>query len=58
MTQVYKENDQNKENKITIAVQNFENIKMKPDETKNKFDERFNRIFIELDALEKEYSNR
>ncbi|XP_073138839.1 uncharacterized protein [Henckelia pumila] len=58
LTQLCEENDQTKENKLMVAIQKFDNIKMKPGETMNEFDERFSSIMIELNALGKSYSNR
>ncbi|XP_073138611.1 uncharacterized protein [Henckelia pumila] len=58
LTQLCEENDQTKENKLMVAIQKFDNIKMKPREIMNEFDERFNSIMIELNVLGKSYSNR
>ncbi|XP_073120305.1 uncharacterized protein [Henckelia pumila] len=57
LTQLCEGNDQTKENKLMVAIQNFDNIKMKPRETMNEFDERFSSIMIELNALGKSYSS-
>ncbi|KZV44917.1 hypothetical protein F511_06539 [Dorcoceras hygrometricum] len=45
-----------KENKLTIAIQKFYLIKMKPDETMVEFYERFSSIVIKLTTLGKEYT--
>ncbi|XP_073119700.1 uncharacterized protein [Henckelia pumila] len=58
LTQLCEENDQTKENKLMVVIQKFDNIKMKSGETMNEFDERFNNIMIELNALGKSYRNR
>ncbi|XP_073137677.1 uncharacterized protein [Henckelia pumila] len=58
LTQLCEGNDQTKENKLMVAIQKFDNIKMKTGETMNEFDERFSSIMIELNALGKSYSNR
>ncbi|XP_073016746.1 uncharacterized protein [Primulina eburnea] len=58
LTQLCEGNDQTKENKLTVAIQKFDNAKMKPGETLAEFDERFSSIIIELTSLGKEYSNR
>ncbi|XP_075494768.1 uncharacterized protein LOC142532335 [Primulina tabacum] len=50
--------DNAKENKLTVAIQKFDNAKMKPRETLVEFDERFSGIIIELISLGKDYSNR
>ncbi|KAL8473337.1 hypothetical protein ACS0TY_030241 [Phlomoides rotata] len=50
--------DQIKENKLMIAVQKFENFKMKPGETLEKFDSRFIEILNEMESLGKDYSQR
>ncbi|XP_073057207.1 uncharacterized protein [Primulina eburnea] len=58
LTQLCEGNDQTKENKLTVAIQKFDNAKMKPGETLAEFDERFSNVIIELTSLGKEYSNR
>ncbi|XP_073049448.1 uncharacterized protein [Primulina eburnea] len=58
LTQLCEGNDQTKENKLTVAIQKFDNAKMKPGENLAEFDERFSSIVIELTSLGKEYSNR
>ncbi|XP_073126225.1 uncharacterized protein [Henckelia pumila] len=58
LTQPCEGNDQTKENKLTVAIQMFDNAKMKPGETMAEFDERFNNIVCEIIALGKIYINR
>ncbi|KZV19394.1 hypothetical protein F511_04255 [Dorcoceras hygrometricum] len=58
MTQICEGNDETKENKLTVAQQKYESIKMKDGETIKEFDERFSAVFIELTSLGKVYSNR
>ncbi|KZV39508.1 hypothetical protein F511_35680 [Dorcoceras hygrometricum] len=58
LTQNCEGNDETKENKITVAQQKYESIKMKEGETMAEFDERFSAVVIELTSLSKEYSNR
>ncbi|KZV47709.1 hypothetical protein F511_19422 [Dorcoceras hygrometricum] len=58
MTQICKGNDETKENKLTVAQQKYESIKMKDGETMTEFDKRFSAVVIELTSLGKEYSNR
>ncbi|XP_073151880.1 uncharacterized protein [Henckelia pumila] len=58
LTQLYEGNDQTKENKLTVAIQKFDNAKMKPGETMAEFDERFSNIICELISLGKIYINR
>ncbi|XP_075489525.1 uncharacterized protein LOC142528370 [Primulina tabacum] len=58
LTQLCEGNDQAKENNLTVAIQKFDNAKMKPGETLAEFDERFSGIIIELISLGKDYSNR
>ncbi|XP_073049457.1 uncharacterized protein [Primulina eburnea] len=58
LTQLCESNDQTKENKLIVAIQKFDNAKMKPGETLVEFDERFSSIIIKLIYLGKEYSNR
>ncbi|KZV39395.1 hypothetical protein F511_42680 [Dorcoceras hygrometricum] len=58
LTQICEGNDETKENKLTVAQQNYESIKMKDGETMTEFDERFSAVVIELTSLGKEYSNR
>ncbi|XP_073138998.1 uncharacterized protein [Henckelia pumila] len=56
--QLCEENEQTKENKLSVATQKFDNIIMKPGESMTEFDERVSSIFIELNALGKTYPNR
>ncbi|KZV44161.1 hypothetical protein F511_13084 [Dorcoceras hygrometricum] len=56
--QIYEGNDDTKENKLTVAQQKYESIKMREGETMTEFDERFSAVVIELTSLGKEYSNR
>ncbi|KZV35673.1 hypothetical protein F511_44703 [Dorcoceras hygrometricum] len=58
LTQICEGNDETKENKLTVAQQKYESIKMKDGETMAEFDERFSAVVIELTSLGKEYSNR
>ncbi|KZV39569.1 hypothetical protein F511_10822 [Dorcoceras hygrometricum] len=58
LTQICEGNDETKENKMTVAQQKYESIKMKDGETMTEFDERFSAIVIELKSLGKEYSNK
>ncbi|KZV49921.1 hypothetical protein F511_31553 [Dorcoceras hygrometricum] len=58
LTQICEGNDETKENKLTVAQQKYEAIKMKDGETMAEFDERFSVVVIELNSLGKEYSNR
>ncbi|XP_073152855.1 uncharacterized protein [Henckelia pumila] len=58
LTQLCEGNDQTKENKLTVAIQKFENAKMKAGETVAEFDERFSNIVCELISLVKIYTNR
>ncbi|XP_075473953.1 uncharacterized protein LOC142505012 [Primulina tabacum] len=58
LIQICEKNEQTKENKLSVAMQNFENLKMKAGETLREFDERFNSLVNELAALGKELGNR
>ncbi|KZV17316.1 hypothetical protein F511_03927 [Dorcoceras hygrometricum] len=58
LTQICEGSDETKENKLTVAQQKFESIKMNDGETMIEFDERFSAVVIELNSLGKEYSNR
>ncbi|KZV57775.1 hypothetical protein F511_13320 [Dorcoceras hygrometricum] len=58
LVQICEGSDETKENKLTVAQQKYEAIKMKDGETMADFDERFCAIIIELNSLGKEYSNR
>ncbi|XP_075504387.1 uncharacterized protein LOC142541814 [Primulina tabacum] len=57
LTQLCEGNDQTKENKLTVAIQKFDNEKMKQGETLAEFDERFRSIIVEIILLGKDYSN-
>ncbi|XP_073121990.1 uncharacterized protein [Henckelia pumila] len=57
LTQLCEGNDQTKKNKLSVAIQMFDNAKMKPGETMTEFDERFSTIICELIALGKTYTN-
>ncbi|KZV37857.1 hypothetical protein F511_24579, partial [Dorcoceras hygrometricum] len=58
LIQICEGNEQTKENKLTVALQKFESMKMRPSETMLEFDERFNSVVIELARLGKEYTSR
>ncbi|KZV26668.1 hypothetical protein F511_34430 [Dorcoceras hygrometricum] len=58
LIQIYEGNDETKENKLTVAQQKYESIKMKDGETMEEFDERFSAVVKELTSLGKEYVNR
>ncbi|KZV35989.1 hypothetical protein F511_34352 [Dorcoceras hygrometricum] len=58
LIQICEGNDETKENKLTVAQQKYESIKMRKGETMTEFDERFSVVVIELTSLGKEYSNR
>ncbi|KZV39300.1 hypothetical protein F511_18358 [Dorcoceras hygrometricum] len=58
LIQICEGNEETKENKLTIALQKFESMKMKSGETMTEFVERFSSVVIELTRLGKEYSNR
>ncbi|XP_073300264.1 uncharacterized protein [Primulina huaijiensis] len=51
-------NEQTKENKLSVAVQKFDNIKMKIGESMHDYDERISGIINELNALGNVYSNK
>ncbi|XP_073045958.1 uncharacterized protein [Primulina eburnea] len=55
---LYERNEQTKENKLSVDVQKFDNIKMKVGEFMNEYDERVSGIINELNALGKVYSNK
>ncbi|XP_075479302.1 uncharacterized protein LOC142520185 [Primulina tabacum] len=55
--QLCEDNEQTKENKLSVAVQKFDNIKIKTGESVNEYDERVSSIINELNALGKVYSN-
>ncbi|XP_073154113.1 uncharacterized protein [Henckelia pumila] len=58
LIQLCEGNEQTKENKLFVATQKFDNIRMKPEESMTEFDERVSSIVIELNALGKTYPNR
>ncbi|XP_073037017.1 uncharacterized protein [Primulina eburnea] len=58
LIQMYEENEQTKENKLSVAVQKFDNIKMKAGEFMHDYDERISCIVNELNAFGKVYSNK
>ncbi|XP_075489479.1 uncharacterized protein LOC142528321 [Primulina tabacum] len=58
LIQICEENEQTKENKLSVVMQKFENLKMKAGETLSEFYERFSSLVNELAALGKEYGNR
>ncbi|XP_073133380.1 uncharacterized protein [Henckelia pumila] len=58
LIQLCEGNEQTKENKLSVATQKFDNIKMKPGESMTEFDERVSSIVIELNGLRKTYPNR
>ncbi|KZV17473.1 hypothetical protein F511_41923 [Dorcoceras hygrometricum] len=58
LVQIFEGNDETKENKLTVAQQKYEAIKMKDGETMAEFDESFSAVVIELNSLGKEYNNR
>ncbi|XP_073123248.1 uncharacterized protein [Henckelia pumila] len=58
LIQLCEGNEQTKENKLSIATQKFDNVKMKTGETTTDFNERVSSIVIELEALGKVYPTR
>ncbi|KZV32098.1 hypothetical protein F511_25222, partial [Dorcoceras hygrometricum] len=58
LTQICEGSEETKENKLIVALQKFELIKMKSKDTMAEFDERFSSLVIELARLNKTYSNR
>ncbi|XP_073138732.1 uncharacterized protein [Henckelia pumila] len=58
LIQLCEGNEQTKENKLSVATQKFDNIKMRPGESMTEFDERVSIIVIELNGLGKTYPNR
>ncbi|XP_073020869.1 uncharacterized protein [Primulina eburnea] len=58
LIQICEGNEETKENKLSVAMQKFENMKMKAGETMNEFDERFSSLVNELTALGKDFGNR
>ncbi|XP_073137636.1 uncharacterized protein [Henckelia pumila] len=57
LIQLCEGNEQAKENKLSVATQKFDNIKMKPGESMTEFDERVSSIVIEHNGLGKTYPN-
>ncbi|KZV15702.1 hypothetical protein F511_34156 [Dorcoceras hygrometricum] len=53
LTQICEGNDETQENKLTVAQQKYESIKMREGETMIEFDERFSSVITELTSLEK-----
>ncbi|KZV42872.1 hypothetical protein F511_17476, partial [Dorcoceras hygrometricum] len=58
LTQICEGNEETKLNKLIMALQKFELIRMKPEETMGEFDERLSSLVIKMTRLGKEYSNR
>ncbi|XP_073133744.1 uncharacterized protein [Henckelia pumila] len=58
LIQLCEGNEQKKENKLSVATQKFDNIKIKSGESMTEFDERVSSIEIVLNALRKTYPNR
>ncbi|KZV24802.1 hypothetical protein F511_21012 [Dorcoceras hygrometricum] len=58
LIQICEGNDETKENKLTVAQQKYESMKMRDGETMEEFDEHFSAVVIELTSLGKEYNNR
>ncbi|XP_073121260.1 uncharacterized protein [Henckelia pumila] len=58
LIQLCEGNEQTKENKLSVATQKFDNIRMKSGESMTEFDERVSSIVIELNGLGKTYPNR
>ncbi|XP_073045982.1 uncharacterized protein [Primulina eburnea] len=58
LIQLCEGNEQTKENKLSVAVQKFDNIKMKKGDSMTEYDERVSDIINELNALGKVYSNK
>ncbi|MDQ9783032.1 hypothetical protein, partial [Serratia marcescens] len=50
-------NEQTKENKLLVASQKYEQIKLLPGETINEFDQRFTSVLNELINLGKTFDN-
>ncbi|XP_047340091.1 uncharacterized protein LOC124943657 [Impatiens glandulifera] len=50
--------EQTRENKLMVATQKLDNIKMRLEESMNKFEEHFTNIVIELSTLGKVYGNK
>ncbi|XP_073311021.1 uncharacterized protein [Primulina huaijiensis] len=57
LIQLCEGNEQTKENKISVVVQKFDNIKMKAGESMKEFDERVSSIVNELNTLRKVHSS-
>ncbi|XP_073277691.1 uncharacterized protein [Primulina huaijiensis] len=57
LIQLWEGNERTKENKLSVAVQKFDNIKMKVGESMHEYDES-NGIINELNSLGKVYSNK
>ncbi|XP_073061894.1 uncharacterized protein [Primulina eburnea] len=53
LIQLCEGNEQTKENKLSVAFQKFDNIKMKAGESTHEYDERISGIINELNALER-----
>ncbi|XP_073046132.1 uncharacterized protein [Primulina eburnea] len=58
LIQICEGNEETKENKLSVAMQKFVNMKMRAGETMNEFDERFSSLVNELPALGKDFGNR
>ncbi|XP_073271471.1 uncharacterized protein [Primulina huaijiensis] len=58
LIQIREGNEETKENKLSVAMQKFENMKIKAGETMNEFDERFSSLVNELSALGNDFGNR
>ncbi|XP_075500041.1 uncharacterized protein LOC142538612 [Primulina tabacum] len=58
LMQLCEGNEQTKENKLSVTVQKFDNIKMKTGESMNEYEERVSSIINELNAFGKVYSNK
>ncbi|XP_073275435.1 uncharacterized protein [Primulina huaijiensis] len=58
LIQLCERNEQTKENKLSVAVKKFDNIKMKTGESMHEYDERVSCIINELNALGNVYSNK
>ncbi|XP_047314044.1 uncharacterized protein LOC124917768 [Impatiens glandulifera] len=56
--QLHEGNERIRENKILVATQKFENIKMRPGKTMKEFGDRFTSVVNELSLLEKKYDNK
>ncbi|XP_047339787.1 uncharacterized protein LOC124943296 [Impatiens glandulifera] len=56
--QLHEGNERTNENKILVATQKFENIKMRPDETMKEFSDWFTSVVNELSTLGKKYDNK